>query len=484
MFMLDVTQIGQRAIRSVVALISRTFFLNLVNFIGVLFLTIFLTRQEFGVFIIASSVVEILAYFSDIGLAGALIQKRVKLKKKEIEATFTIQEVLVLLGIGLVWLLSKPIQRFYGFDQTGLWLIYALLIAFFLTSLKTIPSVLMERRLKFEKVIIPQIAETLVFNLLIVILAWKGWGIKSYIVAVLARSIVGVIAIYILVPWRPRIRFSLQAVKSLLKFGIPYQVNSVLAVFKDKVSLLILGKILGLEGIGILGWAEKWANLALRYFLDAPVKVAFPMFSRLQHKLGKAKRSLEYSIYFISVFVFPALTGAYSIMPQIIQVVPKYVKWQAGVSTFNLFLVSAAIAAIATFLTNFLTAMGKVKQVLLLMVMWTGLTLSLYPWLAIKMGYYGVAVASVLIALTAVVPFLLVRKMLRFNLLGNIGPAIVASLVMMIVLKAVKAFVPMTMTGLIINVILGTGIYLGTLVLINGRQLKHHVTTFLSYAKT
>jgi O-antigen/teichoic acid export membrane protein len=480
---LDINLVGQRAVKSVMALTGRTFLLNLVNFLGTLTLTIFLSREEFGIFIVTSALVEILAYFSDIGLAGALIQKKHRLEKKEIEATFTIQESLVLAGIVLAWILAKPIQRFYGLDQLGLNLIYALLIAFFLSSLKTIPSVLLERRLRFEKVIIPQIMETLVFNGLVVSLAWAGWGIKSYIIAVLARAGVGVITIYLLVPWRPRLRFSLSAVKSLLHFGIPYQANSILAVFKDKVSLLVLGKILGLEGMGILGWAEKWANLALRYFLDAMIKVAFPLFSRLQTKLGQAQRSLEYSIYFIATMVMPILAGFYVLMPRIITTIPKYEKWQAGVTTFNLFLISAGIAAVSTFLTNFLTAMGRIKQVVGLMIMWTVLTLALYPWLAIKLGYEGVAWGSVLIGLTAVIPYLLVKKIVRFKLLNNLAPSLIAAGIMIIVLKKLMVYLANNLSGLLVSIMAGGMIYLITLILINGKELKNKIITFLSYAK-
>jgi len=481
--MLTVSQIGQRAIKSVIALTSRTFFLNVVNFLGTLALTIFLTRREFGVFVITSAIVEMLNYFSDIGLAGALIQKKGRLKKKEIEATFTIQELLVLLLIGVALIFSKVIQKFYGLDQTGLYLLYSLLIAFFMSSLKTIPSVLLERRLRFEKIIIPQIAETIVFNGLIVSLAWMGFGIKSYIVAVLGRAIVGVVTIYILVPWRPRIRFSLKAVKSLLGFGIPYQLNSVLAVFKDKVSLLVLGKILGLEGMGILGWAEKWANLTLRYFLDATLKVAFPLFSRLQHKLDKAQKSLEHFIYFIATLVFPSLVGAYLLMPYIINIIPKYTKWQPGLTTFNLFLISAGLAAVSTFLTNFLMAMGKIKWIIGLMVFWTISTLTIYPILANKFGIVGVAIGSLIIGLTSIITYLLVKKVVKVNLLVNILPAFVSSMIMLVATKLIQSYLPLSLKGAGIMIVFASLVYIISLMLINGKKLKQQINIFLNYAK-
>jgi O-antigen/teichoic acid export membrane protein len=481
--MLGITKIGQRAVRSVIALSSRTLVLNIINFIGALALTIFLTREEFGIFVLTSAIVEMLTYFSDIGLAGALIQKKGKLKSEEIEATFTVQELLVLLMIGLALVLSGPISRFYGLSQSGLYLFYSLLIAFFLSSLKTIPSVLLERKLKFEKIIIPQIAETVVFNGILVVMAFMGFGIKSYIVAVLLRSIVGVVAIYLLVPWRPRIRLSIKAIKSLLSFGIPYQMNSVLAVFKDKVSLLILGKILGLEAMGILGWAEKWANLALRYFLDTTIKVAFPLFSRLQHEKEKASQSLESFVYFIATLALPVLAGAYLLMPRIVLTIPKYIKWQPGLTTFNLFLISASIAAISTFFTNFLMAMGKIKQVVGLMIFWTALTLSLYPVLALKFGYEGVALGSIIISLTSGIAYLLVRRVVEFKLLINVLPGLIGSFLMIVIVKAVDQFLPVGYIGIVMMVLVGVLSYIGSIMIINGKRLKEQVKLFVSYAK-
>jgi len=481
--MLEVKEIGHRAIKSILALISRTFILNVVNFLGTLALTIFLSTQGYGIFIVASSAVDVLTYFSDIGLAGALIQKKGKLTDKEINSTFSLQNLLVLMGIGLALILSKKISQFYGFGQEGLHLYYALLVAFFFASLKTIPSVLLERRLKLEKVIIPQILETVVFNGLIVWLAFSGWGISSYIVAVIARAVVGVVAIYSLVSWRPRLRLSFESIKSLLSFGVPYQLNSILAVFKDKVSLLVLAKIIGLEGVGILGWAEKWANLILRYFLDSTIKVAFPMFSRLQDAKDKLRESLEHAVYFISLFVFPALTGAYLLMPTIVKIIPKYLKWQAGIPAFNLFLISAGVASISTFLTNFLTATGKVKQVLLLMLMWTGLTLGLYPLLSLKLGFYGVAVGSVIIALTSVIPWWLVKKQSGFELFANIYPAVIASLLMLATLKPLQAVLPISWIGFGVSVVTGIIVYGSAILLINKDQLMGRVSLFLKYVR-
>jgi len=475
--------LGKRAVNSIITLISRTLFLNLVNFAGAFALTIFLSPGDFGIFIITSTIIDILTYFSDIGLAGALIQKKEEPKSEEINATFTIQMTLVSISILIALIFSKNIIAIYSLNTISLWLLYSLLLSFFFSSLKTIPSVIAERSLQFSKVVLPQIVETIIFNVIVVVLAWKGYGVISYVVAVLARAISGTIVIYLLVPYRPRLFFSIASIKGLLKFGIPFQLNSFIAVLKDKVSLLILGKIIGIEALGILGWAEKWANLPLRYFLDASTKVSFSLFSRLQDEKDKLRTALENSLYFISVLVFPMLAGSSIAMPLLVLIIPKYSKWNSGLPVFQLFLISAAVAAISTFLSNTLTALGKVKSVLGLMIMWTILTLTFYPILAIKFGITGIGLASILVSCSSIVPYFLVKRHINFSLLPQIVPALLASLIMTAILHYIQFFLPQNFVGLGAIIIIGMISYATVLLLIDRKRVFERGKIFINLAR-
>src|SRR5207248_1159277 len=126
------------------------------------------------VFIIVSSVINFLQYFSDIGLAAALVQKKDELTDEELKTTFTVQQSLVLTAVVIVFATTPIIRSWQKLDDASVFLLWALALSFFLSSLKTIPSVLLERRLDFGKLVIPQITETLLFNLVVVFLAWKG----------------------------------------------------------------------------------------------------------------------------------------------------------------------------------------------------------------------------------------------------------------------------------------------------------------------
>ena len=114
----------------------------------------------------------------------------------------------------------------YSLDFDGKMLLYALSASLVLSSFKSIPSVLLERKLEFVKLVFPQILEQVIYNVVLVTLAMKGFGLVSFSVAVLIRGIVGLATIYYLEPWKPGIAFSRETLKSLFKFGIPYQINT------------------------------------------------------------------------------------------------------------------------------------------------------------------------------------------------------------------------------------------------------------------
>jgi O-antigen/teichoic acid export membrane protein len=212
--------VKKRAVKGVAVLTGRTFLLNVLTLVATGFLTVFLEPYELGIFWIVSAVVNFLRYFSDIGLAAALIQKKEQLLGADLNTTFLVQQILVVLLLVILFIVSPLLQQYYDFDYHSRFLLYALGIAFFLSSLKTIPSALLERELNFGKLVIPEVLENVVYNLSAVFFAWQGYGITSFAYAVLARGVVGLVSIYILKPWFPGMIFSRKALRKLLTFGL------------------------------------------------------------------------------------------------------------------------------------------------------------------------------------------------------------------------------------------------------------------------
>lgn len=468
---LTLETIKKRSVLGVIALTGRTFILQAIAFAATFFLTIFLEPSEYGVFFLVSAVVAFFAYFSDVGLAAALIQKKESLSREELRTTFTIQQVLVLLVIFALVIATPRLGVWYGLGRDGIMLLYALGASLFFSSLKTIPSVLLERELDFKKLVIPQIAETLIFNLLAVYLAWKGFGITSFTYAVLARGITGLVLIYILRPWLPAFSFSGDALKALLKFGLPYQANTLLAIIKDDGLSIVLGKILGTTGFGYLAWAQKWASAPLRFFMDQVLKVTFPAFSRLQDNKAELASALSRSIFFICLLVFPSLLGLSILAPFLTDLIPRYEKWNPALFALSIYGINVLFAAVTTPLTNFFNAVGKIKITFGLMVMWTALTWALVPYLAARYGVSGAAAGFAIVGASSLVAIIIAYKFIKFDLINSVGKPLVSALVMGVAVWSLLKFTPVSVGGLVFLILAGVGVYFVSIYLLVGHSI-------------
>jgi len=467
----DAQIVKKRSLVGVASLISRSFLVQGIALLSNLLLTIFLDPRTFGIFFLVSASINIFRYFSDIGLAAALIQKKEEISEEDLKTTFTIQQVLVLAVTVLIFILSPLLKKLYGFDPSAVFLLYSLAISFFLTSLKTIPSVLLERSLKFNLLIIPQILEMLVYNVLAVILAWKGFGINSFTIAVLAQTVVGLIAIYIVSPWKIGYAFSRESLRRLLRFGVPYQANTFVAAAKDDLMTIFLGKVIGTTGIGYLGWAKKWAEQPLRILMDNVSKVAFPAFSRLQDEKEKLQKSVEKSLFFLTFLTFPILVGFSVLASDLVKVIPRYLKWQPALLALYLYSFNSAWATVSTSMTNLLNAIGRIKTTFKLMIMWLVLTWTIMPLLAIKYGYNGVAMAVAVISLSSIAAIISAKKYVNFDLFASVLKPLFASTLMGFFMYFLKIPYSNLILVVIGKTLLGSVFYLFVSRLIIGRSM-------------
>src|SRR3989344_3401432 len=155
---LSVDTIKSRAIKGIATLTGRTFVLQAIAFGATFLLTIFLDPSQYGTFFLVSAVINFFTYFSDIGLAAALIQKKESLTKEELRTTFSVQQFLIICLVVIILSLTPFLKEWYDFSDAAVGLMIALTLSLFLSSLKTIPSVMLERKLDFNRLVIPQIA--------------------------------------------------------------------------------------------------------------------------------------------------------------------------------------------------------------------------------------------------------------------------------------------------------------------------------------
>lgn len=455
---ISIADIKKRIVTSFFSLTARQIFLRAFSFLTLnIVLAQVLPVETLGIFNIATAVITFFAYFSDLGLAASLIQKKDQVNKEDVYTTFTLQSLIVGSLTLIIVIFAPFFAQLLNLNNDGVWLIRVLGMSFFLTSLKVVPSVMLERQLKFQPIVKVEFLETLIFNVLLIYLTFQGLGIWAFSISAIARSIIGVFAIYLVSPVEIGFMIKKDSAKNLLSFGIPFQLNSLLAVFKDRLVPLVVANMVGPTGIGYVTWAQNMAYLPLE-FMNIVIRIVFPAFSRLQEDKVNLTKAVEKTLFATSIIVFPALFGLGALLPSIIQYVVSP-KWQSAQPLFYFFAFSTYWAVISTTLTNTLNAVGQVKTTLKLMLMWTILTWILTPSLVYFFGYQGVAISSFLISFSSVITIILVKKIIPIKIINSIFWPTIASFVMALLVFGFAQFVVRNSLTLALAILFGAIIY-------------------------
>jgi O-antigen/teichoic acid export membrane protein len=482
--MADFNTLKQKSVSGVVSYSFRTIALYLIAVGATAILSAYLSPEDFGIYFVVTSLIGLFTFLSDVGLAAALVQKKQTPTIAEQRTTFTVQQILAvtifLLAVGLTpfWV------RYWGPDKQGLELIYVMAFSFILASFKTVPSILLERKLDFHKLVIPQVVEQICFYTIAVVLAIKGYGVRSFTIAVLVRGFVGVITIYLIQSWQIGFALSKQALSGLINFGAKFQLNDLLARLKDDLYIVVLSKFLSAGEMGYIGWAKRWSMFPYQFSVNSVVAITFPTYSRLQEHKPQLKKAIEKSLYFISLIIFPVLMGMIAIARPLIEIVPQYHKWLPALPSLYLFCINIGWAAMSSPLTNTLNAIGQINKTLKLMIMWTGLTWALTP-LGLKwFGFSGVALVSALVATTSLATIYMVKQVIDLRFLDQIWRQLIASIIMGTVLITFSNYWSQSFIWLGLGVLLGVIIYMAILSLLGLKRVMHELMTLWKWKQS
>lgn len=479
----QISNLKEKAFKGIFTLTFRRLILKVIDTVGIIFLARLLTQDAFGIFGIISFVVfTFLSFFSDIGFGAALIQKKSEITERDTQTTFTIQQILVTLLLVISWIASPYVTRFYNLDASGTWLIRVLSISLFITSFKTIPSIILERKLRFEKLIIPEILETIIYNVIAVYMAFQGYGVWSLVIAIVFRTIVGAIALNILSPWKIGWRIHKKSAKELLHFGVPFQLNSFLALIKDNITPTLIAFWYGPAAVAFVNLAQNIASRPME-IINIVSRVSFPAYSRIQHDKARLKRWLEKSIKLMSIGYFPAISGLLITAPEILRFLyaDKTDKWIPSLPTLLFFLAGAFPIIVTTTYTNALYALGKPKVVLYLMLLYTILTWGLGAPLIYKYGFVGIAIAGLIITYTTL-PLVVreINKVVKVDTFESLKKSLMASIIMSVVVYGVNEVLTKDLLTLVLTILIGAGTYAIAIYKLDGDYVKTEVASWVA----
>ncbi len=398
-----------------------------IDLAGSILLARLLAPESWGVFLIVSWVVQYATQIGTFGFGAALVQQAGPPTESALRTVFTAQATASFVLCAALWPVAVPIAAHYNLPGGGEWLLRILGFSIVLASLRTVPSVLLERALRFDRIALVEVAETAVFQACAVALAWNGFGVWSFVLAVLARGVAAVALLYAYHPWIPRPGFDRTAWRDLVRFGIPYQGNSLVSAIGEGFIPLVIGTLLGKTAVGFAGWAMNLVNHPTR-LLWSFEKVMFPVFSRLQADTSACGRAVEKAARVNALIAFPLQIGLLALAPEIVEVVFT-AKWLPAVPLVSILILANLHVGPTMPVGNALLALGESGFWFRICLLWTA-----FPWIAgiplvRALGLPGYGVVMLAMAGTILIPVRRLRRRVPFFLWPQVrAPLLAASL--------------------------------------------------------
>lgn len=419
-------------------------------FAGWIVLSRLLDPATFGVFAVVSFALNLFILLSEVGLGASLIRQP-EVGASQLSALFTYQLAwcapitLAALGASL-FMPNADIAH----------AVQVVAISFLLISLRTTPSIIAQRELKYAPIVVSDVTSQVVYWAIAISAALVGLGIWSVILSALAFAVVNVVVLYLRVGWRPSINIDWSATHADLPFSLSYQSQQGASLAKYALLPILGGFSFGATGVGYLTWAHQIAVIPIQ-LTQLVSRVSFPALARLQHDRQAFAATVGSILKWTCIVTYPACALLIGLGPQIIEYIYDP-KWLPALSALYLFTLNTAINIPVGVLLPALYSLGRGKQALRILVIMLATTWGIGVLLAL-IGV-GLPAASISFIVGMVVSLALVAYELRdfggFRLLvPMIKPGLVGLVTAGILLTLGASVAPDLLSLLIVGALAG-----------------------------
>jgi O-antigen/teichoic acid export membrane protein len=315
------TELGRRGSRAALQLAVRSVLLRTTTLAGTVLLARLLSPADFGVFAMVAFVVSLWSALGDFGLGAALVQQDAEPTRAELRTAWTAQQLVAVVAFASVWI-SAPllVSLLPELPGDAAWMLRVLAIGLPLSSLRTLPVVMMERDLRFGPLATAEVLQSATYYCAAIGLAIGGAGAWAFVVAGVLQLAVATITVNL--AWRkfPGVGIDRSCLRRLLGFGFDFQASVLFVSLRDVSLPAIAGAIGGAAAAGYIGFATRVA-FTIASLEEIVGRIAFPAFSRLQDRPAEQTRALNGAIMLTAMAVAPIQCWIAAVAPMLVPLV-------------------------------------------------------------------------------------------------------------------------------------------------------------------
>lgn len=297
---------------------ASTLLSRLVSLAALAVLTRLLTPTDFGTLALALVFITYAETIGDLGSGAALIHW----PGRREEASSTVFWV----GMAMGWFwwivaqLAAPwLAEFFHRPESAS-ILRVLAFTFPIKALGSTHDALCQKDLHFRRRMAAESALFIGKAIVSIGLALGGWGVWSLVFGQLTGTLLWVIALWRVVPWRPSVELAPEVMAPLLRYGRAIVAVNVIAAIVHHTDLIVVGRMQGTDELGLYQIAYKIPEISVALLIWVVGKVLFPAFSRVQTSRQAVRQLYLQALRLIGSLAMPAAAGLFLLAAPIVEV--------------------------------------------------------------------------------------------------------------------------------------------------------------------
>ena len=452
--------IKQKAIRGILWKFLEKISTQCISIVVQIILARLLLPEDYGMIGYLMVFINISEVFLAQGFTTSLIQKK-NADQLDFSTVFFANLVMSVLIYAVFFIIAPYVAIFY--DEPKLTeLMRVLSFMVIIGSFSAVHNAALSKQLEFKKSFLRGLANTVAYGIFGICFACLGFGVWALVYAKLIGAVVGAIVLWITVKWKPTFTFSFSRLNSLFRFSSRVLGTNLLNTIFNNINPLIIGKFYSSAALGQYQRGQNIPQTIMTAIDGSMSEVMYPTFSEMQDKIESVKSALRRSMKLSMYLVLPMLFGLLVIAKPLTLVLLTE-KWLPSVPYMQITCVICMFWPLSA-RTHALNSMGKSRVTFRLSLISKVLSLFCIVMLA-RVSVLAIMVGNIFVSLVGMIlTSIYVNKYINYSLrelMKDILPMILLSLFMGACVYSVQFFHMNNWMTLLIQVLLGIGIYIG-----------------------
>ena len=376
----------------------------------------FIEKRDFGLMAIVNTVILFAQTFLDLGVSNGIIYKE-KITSIQLSSLYWLSVTIGFILAFFVFISSVGIAGFYQ-EEEMIFLLKIMSITFVINGFGNQFKILLTKELRFELLSKIELSSTLLAFIVTVVLAVKGFGILALVLGFLMKT--GINSFLFFLFGRsihmPALAFDFKEISFFINFGSFQMGESILNYFSKQIDVLVIGKVLGPDILGVYDVIKKFLLRPMSYINPVLTSVLFPVMAKIQKDTKGLSQAYLKQLNYLCLFNFPIYLFLFFYSESIITLMFG-LDWLAYDLLFKLFSIFYLIYSIGNPIGTLILAKGRADLAfywnVLVFVFFTTTSLIFVHW-----GIDNLAKILVLLQVLFILPlyFLVIKKLVPISL--------------------------------------------------------------------